>query len=122
MSTTTNSNTTVDTGALARAIESRDAEGLTSWYAEDATLTVLDRDHTPSSPQVFHGRAEIGDYYRDICGRNIEHEVRDALSTESGLAYTQHCRYPDGGRVLCSTVATVEHGRITGQTAVQVWD
>jgi hypothetical protein len=122
MSTTTHDNATIDTAALARAIESRDAGAITAWYADDATLTVLDRDHTPSSPQVFQGRAEIGTYYRDICGRNIAHQVRDAVSTESGLAYTQHCRYPDGGRVLCSTVATVEHGRITGQTAVQVWD
>ncbi|WP_027862779.1 nuclear transport factor 2 family protein [Marmoricola sp. URHB0036] len=119
MSTT---HTATDVAALARAIEARDAESITARYAADATLTLLDRDHPPSSPQVLTGRDQIGDYYRDICGRNIDHQVRDAVSTATGLAFTQHCRYPDGGRVVCTTVATVHDGLIVSQTGVQVWD
>jgi hypothetical protein len=114
--------TTTDLDTLARAIETRDAETLTTLYAADATLTLLDRDHPPSGPQVFRGRDEIGAYYRDICGRNMEHEVRDPVSTGHGLAWTQHCRYPDGARVVCTTVATVDAGLIRNQTAIQVWD
>jgi hypothetical protein len=114
--------TTTDITALSKSIESRDAEGLLAWYADDATLTVLDKDHPPAAPLVLAGIQAIGDYYRDVCGRNIEHEVRDAVSTGEGLAYTQHCRYPDGTAVVCATVATTADGRIRHQTAVQVWD
>jgi ketosteroid isomerase-like protein len=118
----TTTQSTTGFGSLSRAIESRDAEGVLAWYADDATLTILDRDHPPAAPLVFTGSAEIGAYYRDICGRNIEHQVRDAVSTADGLAYTQHCRYPDGTAVVCVTVATVRGGKIRTQTASQVWD
>jgi len=46
------------------------------------------------------GREAIRTYCRDICGRNLDHEVRDAVADEHGLAFTQHCRYPDGSRVV----------------------
>ena len=94
----------------------------TSWAFEDASITLVDPHHPPSSPQTLRGRDEISAYFRDICGRNVEHQVRDAVSTPSGLAYTQHCRYPDGARVTCSAVAAVDRGRISRQTIVQVWD
>jgi hypothetical protein len=95
---------------LTTAIESRDADA------------ILGCDHPPTAPAVYRGRDEIGAYYRDVCGRNIQHEVRDAVSTESGLGFAQHCRYPDGARVVCTTVASLQDGRIDRQTAVQVWD
>jgi len=113
---------TIDTATLAQAIESRDADAVAAQYAERATLTLLDRDHPPSNPQVISGREDIRTYYRDVCGRNMEHEVRDAVGTPSGLAFAQHCRYPDGTRVVCATVATLEDGLIVRQTAVQTWD
>jgi len=113
---------TTDPTTLSKAIESRDADGVLAWYADDATLTVLDKDHPPAAPLVLSGTGEIGAYYRDVCGRNIRHEVRGLLSTADGLAYTQHCRYPDGMGVVCATVATTRDGRIHRQTAIQVWD
>jgi ketosteroid isomerase-like protein len=108
--------------SLSRAIESRDADGVLAWYRADATLTVLDRDHPPAAPLVLSGLDQIGAYYRDVCGRDIQHEVHDVVSTEHGLAYTQHCRYPDGLAVVCATVATTRNGKIHTQTAIQVWD
>jgi hypothetical protein len=83
---------------------------------------VLDRDHPPAAPAVYQGLAAIGEYYRDVCGRNISHRIEDAVSSPTGLAFTQHCRYPDGAEVLCSSVAAVSNGKIQRQTAVQVWD
>jgi ketosteroid isomerase-like protein len=119
MSSLTNA---TDIGRLAAAIQSRDADAILGWYAPDAVLTVLDHDHPPTAPAVHRGLDEIGAYYRDVCGRNIEHEVRDAVATESGFGFAQHCRYPDGARVVCATVATLHDGQIDRQTAVQVWD
>ena len=114
--------TTVDLAELSAAIERRDAAGILRWYADDAILTVLDRDHTPAAPSGYHGLDAIGEYYREVCGRNIEHRVSDAVVTATGLGYRQDCRYPDGTGVVCVTVAELRDGRIQRQTAVQVWD
>ncbi|WP_433303544.1 nuclear transport factor 2 family protein [Actinoplanes sp. CA-030573] len=114
--------TVPDISTLAHAIESRDAATITAWYHPDAVLTLVDRDHPPSSPLVFASAEEIGAYYRDVCGRNMAHEVSDAVITADGMAFTQNCRYPDGTKVLCVTVARLADGRITSQTATQVWD
>ena len=117
----TSTSSTLDLSGLARAIESRDADAIVARYAPDAVLTVLDEEHPPSRPQIYAGRAAIADYYRDVCGRNIAHEVRDAVGTATGLAFTQFCRYPDGAQVVCATVAAVHDGLIERQTAVQTW-
>jgi len=119
---TTTDTTATQLEALTRAIEARDADAIAARYAEGATVTLLDRDNPPSSPQVMSGREEIRTYFRDICGRNLDHEVRDAVVDEHGLAFTQHCRYPDGSRVVCSAVGVVEGGLIVRQTIVQTWD
>jgi len=119
---TTTTKTTPDISTLSSAIVARDADGVLAWYRDDATLTIIDRDHPPAAPQVFSGAEQIAAYYRDICGRNMEHEVRDAVVTDGGLAYAQHCRYPDGTAVVCVTVATTVDGKIHSQTAVQAWD
>jgi SnoaL-like domain len=113
---------TLDIAGLSAAIEGRDADGILAWYAEDSTLSVLDRDHPPAAPAVYQGLDAIGAYYREVCGRNIAHQVRDAVATADGLGFTQHCSYPDGTTVLCATIATVQAGKIHRQTAVQVWD
>jgi hypothetical protein len=114
--------TTTEMHSLSEAIEARDAEGVLAWYAPGAVLTILDRDHPPAAPLVLSGLDQIGAYYRDVCGRNIEHRVRDAVRTPDGLAYAQHCRYPDGLGVVCVTVAALSQGKIQSQTAIQVWD
>jgi hypothetical protein len=114
--------TTPDLHELRRAIESRDAAGVLAWYQDDAVITLVDRDHPPASPTVLRGTAEISAYYTDICGRNIDHRVDQLVHDATGLAYVQLCRYPDGGRVTCATVATLAAGQIERQTIVQAWD
>jgi ketosteroid isomerase-like protein len=122
MTTSTPSSEAINIDSLTSAIEARDADGVLAWYADDATLVLVDRDHPPSEPAVYRGVAAIGEYYRDVCGRNIAHEVRDAVVTKDGLAFTQHCKYPDGTAVLCAAVARTRDGKIYSQTGVQAWD
>jgi ketosteroid isomerase-like protein len=122
MTTTTTTTGTALLERLATAIEERDASGIAALYAADATLSLLDRDHPPAHAAVYAGRDDIEAYFRDICGRNMEHRVEDRVATPDRIAFTQHCRYPGGEQVLCVTVATVRDGLITDQTAVQVWD
>ena len=67
--------TTPDLTTFRRAIETRDAAGVLAWYDDDAVITLVDRDHPPTSPTVLRSAVEILAYYTDICGRNIDHQV-----------------------------------------------
>ncbi len=53
----------------------------------------------------------------------MTHTLRDEVLGDGRLAFAEDCRYPDGTRVLCLTVAAFDaSGRITEQTIVQAWD
>ena len=107
---------------LRRAIETRDANTLSGLYADDAVITIMDRDHPPGAPMRINGRAAIDGYYADICGRDMTHAVEAAIAGPSHLAFTERCAYPDGTRVFCSAMAETMDGRISRQVTVQVWD
>lgn len=107
---------------LTRALEGRDADALLSFYADDAVIHFIDRDHPPSRPMDLHGRDQIARYYADICGRAMTHHV-DAISADHDhIAFLESCAYPDGLKVSCSAMLTLEDGRIAEQTNVQAWD
>jgi hypothetical protein len=108
--------------ALGKAIETRDASALRSFYAEQAHLRIIDRDHPPSRPMQLAGRNAIGAYFDDVCGRAMTHKLESGLVDGQHLAFTQACAYPDGPRVFCSAMAELADGKIIEQTIVQAWD
>jgi ketosteroid isomerase-like protein len=108
--------------AFAAAIENRDADTLAAAYAEDAVVTLLDRDHPPSAPMVLTGRVAIHAWYSDVCARNIDHRVPGLVADGGGFAFEEQCTYPEGNRVVCLAVASVTDGLITRQTGSQSWD
>ena len=114
--------TTFDTAALRRGIEQRDAAALLALYAPDAEMTVVDRNAPPSCPRVLHGRAAIGEYLDDTCGREMTHSLERVVVSGETAAFSQACRYPDGTRVLCLAMLDLRDGLIVRQTAVQEWD
>lgn len=120
MSTTTT--TSFELERFKRATQERDASTQLSMYTQDATVTVADPISQPSSPRVLQGRAEIKAWIDEVTGRDMTHAVQHAVEDDSGAAFTVSCRYPDGTRVLCSTVLELEGGAIARQTVVQVWD
>ena len=71
---------------------------------------------------MFSGAAAITELLTEVCSRDMTHEVRDLVVTPDALAFTEHCTYPDGTKVLCATVATPARRQITRQTALQAWD
>jgi hypothetical protein len=111
-----------DVDAFKQAIEERTASTQLAMYAEDAEVTLVDRIAQPSAPRVLSGRSEIQGWIEDVCGRDMTHRVQHVVQDESGVAFTEACRYPDGVSVLCSTVLEVENGLVTRQIAVQAWD
>ena len=118
MSTTT----AFDLDRFTRAAEERDASTQLSMYGPDATVTIADKLSQPGSPRVLHTREEIKGWLVDMYSRDMTHSVRHQVKDDTGAAYTQACRYPDGTNVLCATVIELDRGQITGQTVVQVWD
>jgi hypothetical protein len=108
--------------ALRQGIEGRDIEAMLNMYADDAEIRVVDQQHTPSSPQIMHDRDQIRAFLSDIYGRDMTHHVDHMVAGDGNVSFSQRCEYPDGSRVLASTVLDVDAGRIVRQEVVQAWD
>jgi ketosteroid isomerase-like protein len=121
-STSTSTSRTFDAEALRRGIEERDAATLLHLYAEDAELHVVDRNDQPSHPKIVRGRAAIGEYFADVCGRDMTHRIERLVIGDGTAAFVQACQYPGGGRVLCLAVLDLQDGLIVRQSGVQAWD
>ncbi len=119
---TTATTQSFDARALRRGIEERDATTLLGLYADDAELQVVDHDNQPGSPRIIRGRAAIGEYFADVCGRDMTHEIERLVVGDDGAAFVQRCRYPSGATVLCVAVLDLRGGLITRQSGVQAWD
>ena len=107
---------------LKRAIEARDGKALASFYADDAVMRIVDHSNPPSKPREIKGKAAITAFHDDVCGRAMTHHVESGVSEGDRLAFVQRCAYPDGLKVLCSTMIELKGGKIARQTVVQAWD
>ena len=114
--------TTFDLDRFTRAAEERDAATQLSMYGSDAVVTINNKISQPGAPRVLRTHEEIGAWLEDMYGRDMTHTVRHRVLDDSGAAYTQACRYPDGTNVVCATVIELDGGVISGQTVLEVWD
>ena len=112
----------VSIAGLKEAIEARDGKALTSFYADDAVLRIIDRNNPPSRPRELKGKVAIASFHDDVCGRAMTHKVEAGVADKDRLAFVQSCAYPDGMKVLCSAMIELEGGKIRRQTVVQAWD
>lgn len=117
-----NSTETVDVDSLRLALERADADALIDLYADDAEIRIVDRNHQPSRPETLRGREAIGEYLRDVGGREMTHRIEQVVEGNDRLAYTESCEYPDGTRVLYMGMLELRDGKIARQVGVQVWD
>jgi hypothetical protein len=113
---------TLTVPSLRRAIETRDGQTLAGFYADDATLRIIDQQNPPSRPHEIKGRSAIAEYYDDVCGRTMTHRVDTGLLDGDRLAFTQTCTYPDGKRVFCAANLDLVGGKIVQQISIQAWD
>ncbi len=118
----TSTSQSFDAEMLRRSIEERDAATMLGLYAEDAELHVVDRHDQPSHPKIIRGRAAIGEYLADVCGRDMTHKIERLVVGDDGAAFVQACQYPSGARVRCAAVLDLKDGLITRQSGVQAWD
>ena len=112
----------LDFEGLRRAIEGRDAETLVGYYADDAEVLTINRNSTPSSPAVLRGKEDIGEYLRDVCGREMTHHVENEVVGDDRIAFQEACEYPDGTRVLGAETLELRGGKIVRQVNVEAWD
>ncbi len=112
----------INVAALKRAIEGRDAATLSSFYADNARVRLIDRDNPPSKPRELNGKGAIAAYYDDVCTRAMTHQVEAGVADGDRIAFTQACAYPDGTRVFCAAMLELAGGKIRRQTVVQAWD
>ena len=78
-------------------------------YGPEATVTIADKVTQPGTPRVL--RAPGGDpglAAGDLQPRDDPLGRAPRSSDETGAAYTQACRYPDGTNVLCATVIELD--------------
>ena len=112
----------LDFEVLRRAIEGRDADTLVGLYADDAEVITVNRNATPSSPNVLQGKEAIGSYLRDVCEREMTHRVENEVVGRGRIAFQEACEYPDGVRVLGAETLEVRDGKIVRQVNVEAWD
>jgi hypothetical protein len=114
--------TIFDLDRFTRAAEERDAATQLSMYGPDAVVKIANKISQPGAPRVLRGREEIRAWLEDMYGRDMTHNVQHRVHDDTGAAYTQACRYPDGTNVLCATVIELDGGVISGQTVLETWD
>ncbi|MFF2997108.1 nuclear transport factor 2 family protein [Streptomyces sp. NPDC057950] len=111
-----------DTEALRRGIEGHDAAEMLELYADDAEIRIVDRNTQPSHPMVKHGRGEIADMLNDVYSRDMVHKLEQCVIQGDHVAFTESCLYPDGVRVLASSMMSLRDGKIVDHTLLQAWD
>ena len=112
----------LDFEAMRHAIEESDYDALVAFYADDAEFRTVNKNSTPSSPMVLHGREEISEMLRDVCGRAMAHHVEDEIVGENRVAFNEACEYPDGLKVLTASTLELRDGMIVRQTNIEAWD
>ncbi len=108
--------------ALRKGFETRDAALLASLYADDAEVTICNRNFPPTKPLVLRGRDAVQRMYEDMCGREMTHRLGEATVGDGSIAFAAHCRYPDGCQVVGMYQATVRGERIVRELSVDCWD
>ncbi|MDQ3319011.1 MAG: nuclear transport factor 2 family protein [Actinomycetota bacterium] len=114
--------TSFDLGTLRQGIEGRDPEAMLSLYADSAEVTEVDKDNPPDAPRVFRGKEAIAEHLREVCDRDMTHQLERPVVADDRLAFTEACRYADGTQVLCMATADLDGaGKIVRQVAVTAW-
>jgi hypothetical protein len=118
----TTTGTTFDIAALGRSVQERDAEARLAFYAHDAVVEIVDREHPPSSPQRITGTDALRAYVEDVAARDMTHTVRHALTDGETASLWIDCRYPDGTQVRCAGAISLRDGKVVREDVVQEWD
>lgn len=111
-----------DFESLRKALETRDVETLLPLYDRSAGATVVNKNTPPSQPFQTEGWEELTTFFRDLCGRDLTHEVGNEVIGDDRVSYTETCTYPNGAKVMNANVLELTDGMITKHTILETWD
>ena len=113
----------LDFGTLRHAIERCDPDLLIDFYAEDASLSIVNADTPRAHPFELRGKAEIAKHLRVTYGQEASHRVeRDAAVGEDRVTFREACEYSDGEGVWVETTLELRDGKIVRQVDVVTSD
>jgi hypothetical protein len=116
---TTASTARFDFGALREAIESRQAEALIGFYAEDSELRIVNAASPEGPAFELRGISQIGRYLRAVCDQEMTCRVEGEVVTgEGSIAFCEVCEYPEGALISVDTTLEVSEGKIVRQVDV----
>jgi hypothetical protein len=104
--------------ALRHAIERCDLDLILGFYADDATLSIVNAEAQRSSPFELRGKAEIGKHLRVVFTQKASHHVEREVLGEDQVTFRETCEYPDGGWVWVETTLEVRDSKIVRQVDV----
>ena len=107
---------------LRRALETRDVDLLLGQYDRSAQATVVNKNTPPSRPFQTSGWSELETYLREVCDRDLVHEVGNEVLSDDRVSYTETCTYPDGGKVITANYLELDNGSIARHTVIETWD
>ena len=109
----------LDLESMYLGIESCDPDLLLGFYADDASLSIVNAVTPRAAPFELHGKAEIAKHLRATFGQDASHRVeRDAVVGEGRVTFREACEYSDGGRVWVETTLELRDGKIVRQVDV----
>lgn len=114
--------TAFDFETLRKALETRDADLLLALYDENARVRTVNKNTPPSRPFETSNWSELETYFREICGRDLTHEVGNEVIGKDRVSYTETCAYPDGTKVFTANYLELDNGEITKHTLIETWD
>ena len=107
---------------IRKGYQGRDAALLASVYAEDVEFTICNRNNPPGKRLILRGREAVRRMLEDLCAREMTHQMDNVTLGEGSIAFSTHCAYPDGYRVVALNIATLKKGRIVSELSVDCWD
>ncbi|HTK06524.1 MAG TPA: hypothetical protein VL485_05120 [Ktedonobacteraceae bacterium] len=113
---------TVNIDTLRRAHEQRNANLLISFYADDALMQIVDRNHPPSAPRELCGKETIATFLHDVCDHDMTHKMMGEVVGKDRLSFQIACQYASGERVLAASTCDLKDGKIVREVTVQAWD
>ena len=108
----------LDFEALRFGIERCDPDLILSFYAEDATLSIVNAQAQRSSTFELRGKAQIGKHLRAVFGQKASHHVEREVVGEDQVTFRETSEYPDGVWVWVETTLEVCERKIVRQVDV----
>ena len=112
----------LDFEALHHAIERCDLDLMLGFYAEDASLSIINAGAPQALAFELRGKAEIAKCLRAAFGQGASHRVEREVVGKRCVTFRETCEYPDGSRVRVETTLEVSDGKIVRQVDVVAQD